>query len=269
MKKLFKLIFDWMVRRWWLFPVVGVVCSVVLILSIDHLSGDIWIYLLLSLLFAGATVSLIMQLVTFIAALCRKRWWTAVWTVLTGLVNLAAYIMFPMLLLGMLLQSMPDDFGWEHAIPEGMEYSVPLGYVDDSDGQRMDFAFSFGDFHPEEPIIDSADRQAWLQIWNEDQGGRYLYDFYCDSLPDGEVYLRCYEATENIELSDDVMHRNTRVSVQGHHAFGKVVDKRTFVIYEGDWEDYYAVRVEVWFKPDKGKARKLLQKVYRMEGWMR
>lgn len=266
---LFKHILNWMLRRWWLFPVVGVVCSLVLIFAIDHLTGSIWSGLLILFLFAGATISLVSQLVVFIAALCRKQWWTAVWTVLTGIANFVAYVMFPLLLLGMLLQSWPDEFGWDHPIPEGMEYNVPLGYIDESDGQHSDFAFSFERYKPEEAVIDTADRQTWLQIWNENQGGRYLYDLYFDALPDGEVYLRCFEATENIELSDDVMHRNTIVPIKGHKAFGRVVEQCPFVIYEGDWEDYYAVRVEVWHKPIKGKAQCLLKKIYRMEGWMR
>ena len=43
-----------------------------------------------------------------------------------------------------------------------------------------------------------------------------------------------------------------------------------FTIYEGDWEDYYAARIEVWHKDaSTQKETKLLEKVYRVDGWMR
>lgn len=52
--------------------------------------------------------------------------------------------------------------------------------------------------------------------------------------------------------------------------FSKVVEKQKFTIYEGDWEEYYAVRVEVWHRDSIScKETKLMEKFYRMEGWMR
>ena len=66
------------------------------------------------------------------------------------------------------------------------------------------------------------------------------------------------------------IRERSAVHVQGHTSFGKIVDREEFTVYEGDWEDYYAVRVEVWHRNTiTGKERRLLQKVYRMEGWMR
>ncbi|MBP5375589.1 MAG: hypothetical protein J6Y38_04560 [Bacteroidaceae bacterium] len=48
------------------------------------------------------------------------------------------------------------------------------------------------------------------------------------------------------------------------------MDKQEFTIYEGVWDDYYAARVEVWFKDaETRKERKLVEKVYRVEGWQR
>ena len=43
-----------------------------------------------------------------------------------------------------------------------------------------------------------------------------------------------------------------------------------FTIYEGDWDQPYAARLELWFEPDSGEPeRKLLEEVFRVEGWMR
>ena len=53
-------------------------------------------------------------------------------------------------------------------------------------------------------------------------------------------------------------------------SFSKLVDKKEFTIYEGDWEDYYAARIEVWhYDKATGKEKKLVEKIYRVEGWMR
>ena len=43
-----------------------------------------------------------------------------------------------------------------------------------------------------------------------------------------------------------------------------------FTIYEGDWGKPYAARIEVWFRPDSGRTeRKLMERVCKIEGWMR
>ena len=76
--------------------------------------------------------------------------------------------------------------------------------------------------------------------------------------------------TENIPLSEDRLEERSRVEIDSTTSFTKLVNKQEFTIYEGDWEDYYAARVEVWYRNAATKQeRKLLEKVYRVEGWMR
>lgn len=56
----------------------------------------------------------------------------------------------------------------------------------------------------------------------------------------------------------------------GEGALGPSGWQQEFTIYEGDWGDYYAARIEVWHKDAQtGMERKLMEKVYRVEGWMR
>ena len=148
--------------------------------------------------------------------------------------------------------SQPDAFGKDHPIPEGMAYNIPLSE------------------NTPEPAIDSLSKDSYLQLWNGFQGGLYEYSLYYPALPDGEVYLRCYEATENIELSASRLREASTVEVKDHTGFGWVAQKQMFTIYEGDWEDYYAARIEVWHKDaSTGEETKLLEKTYRVEGWMR
>ena len=143
-----------------------------------------------------------------------------------------------------------DDFGKKHSIPEGLEYCIPF------------------EEHADPAIV--IDRDGSLQIWNGLQGGIYKYDFYYGPLPAGEIYLRCYEATENIRLSADRIDESSKVAIDTISSFSKIVDQQEFTIYEGDWGDYYAARIEVWHKDAKtGRETKLMQKVYRVEGWMR
>ena len=145
-----------------------------------------------------------------------------------------------------------DHFGKQHPIPEGTEYFLPL-------------VSSL-----EQEPIDSLDDRTYLQLRNGYQGGIYEYDFYYPYLPAGDLFLRCYELTKDIPLSEERVAEASKVSIDSVFTFSQVVDKQEFTIYEGEWGDYYAARIEVWFRDARtGEERKLLEKVYRVEGWMR
>lgn len=149
----------------------------------------------------------------------------------------------------------PDrsDFGRTHPIPDGLEYNMPLTY----DSEQT-------------AVVDSNNPDAFLQLWNGLQGGNYFYDFYYGPLPAGEIYLRCYEVTENIPLSESRLQQATAVVTDATTSFSQLVKHKEFTIYEGVWGEYYAARVEVWFKnAETSQESKLLEKVYRVEGWQR
>ena len=106
-----------------------------------------------------------------------------------------------------------------------------------------------------------------FKLVNGFQGGIYHYKATIDPGEDGEVYLKAYEVTKDYQLSATRMKQATleKVTGKGAHVVG-----RKFTIYEGDWDHYYAARVEIWFVPSKGGAeRKLKEKVFRVQGWMR
>ena len=144
-----------------------------------------------------------------------------------------------------------DKFGKNHPIPEGLKFSLPLDSLS-------------------APTVDTLDSSSWLVLWNDIQGGIYKYDFYYSPLPAGEIFLKCFEATENIPLSEKEIEERSKVRIDSTATFNQLVNKQQFSIYEGDWEDYYAARVEVWFRDAATKQeKKLLEKVYRVEGWTR
>lgn len=176
-----------------------------------------------------------------------RCWWVLL---IICLIGVAVYLAAAGILTSAGSQS--DSFGKDHPIPEGMAYETPL---------------------PEntpEPSIDSLSKDSYLQVWNGFQGGLYEYGLHYPALPDGEVFLRCFEATENIELSASRLRDASTVTVKDHTGFGLVVPKQPFTLYEGDWDDYYAARIEVWHKnAETGEETKLMEKIYRVEGWMR
>ena len=165
------------------------------------------------------------------------------------------FVFLPLVPIVMAEMSGPDadDFGRKHKIPDGLVYHLPLE-----------------PFSDDKVLIDSLDQETYLQVWPGFQGGIYKYDFYYPSLPAGDIFLRCYEVTENIPLSVDSLERHSLVPVDPTNSFSKLVSQNEFTIYEGDWGDYYAARIEVWFRDSVSKQeRKLCEKIYRVEGWMR
>ena len=186
---------------------------------------------------------------SWVFLIINKQWFKVLLSFIASAV-VVCILWLPLILSAM---SGPDGFGKNHPIPEGLEFNLPLSLESDK-----------------VEVVDSLDKNAYLQIWNDCQGGLYIYDFYYGNLESGEVFLRCYEVTSNTPLSEDRLIEQSRVEIPPQKQFGKVVNKQSFTIYEGDWDDYYAARIEVWFKSSEtNKENKLMEKVYRVEGWMR
>lgn len=251
------------IKYWYVLPVLLALLSIVLFARITVPTAVIdawWIIVLLIL---------VLLPVTWVVLLVNKKWlkftisFLASSVIVVGMgifsVYTAAHILFD-----------PDTspFGKDHPIPEGLEYNLPLDKfiveVDSFDNEwpkDLDSLVSPVDIH---------DPNTYLNIWNDSQGGIYTYDFFYGPLPAGEIYLKCFEVTENIPLSETRISKESRVEIKPTNSFSKVVNQQRFFIYEGVWGDYYAARIEVWFKDAKTKEeKKLLEKVYRVEGWMR
>ena len=157
--------------------------------------------------------------------------------------------------IGFVAMGAPDKFASRHPIPEGITYYLPADKGDS-------------------PLIEETDTTTWLQIWANISGGSYLYDFYHPALPAGTIYLKCFECGKNEPLSEDGSWRSiSQRTATGHSQtckFDNIVYHKEFTIYEGDFEDYYAARIEVWHCDSlTGQHRKLHEKIYRVDGWMR
>ena len=107
-----------------------------------------------------------------------------------------------------------------------------------------------------------------FKLINGMQGGIYHYQATVNPGEDGEVYLRAYEVTKGTRLSAARIKQRTIEKVAG--VGEKIIGiGKEFTIYEGDWDKYYAARIEIWFIPaNGGKPRKLKEKLFRVQGWM-
>ena len=262
-KSFFTALKDVIFKFWYVFPILYALFAFALILMINMNSLPAVIENSVGILLL---ITLITLPVSWIVLLVNKRWWRCI-------ASFAASVVIAVLSGGALfftiLEAMfaPDTstFGKDHPIPADLEYNLPLQryHWDDSLAASV-----YVD--PDSVVVDTLNADSYLQIWNGSQGGIYNYDFYYGPLPAGEIYLKCFEVTEDIPLSDYRLKKASKVKINGTSTFSKLVDKQRFTIYEGDWFDYYAARIEVWFKDAKtGDEKKLLEKVYRVEGWMR
>lgn len=234
----------YIIKYWWSFPVLLVLFMLTLGLLFTTVPS-----LLETIVFILLFLTLLALPVSWIILLVNRQWLKCLMSLL------ASVLVFCVLWIPLVFGAMtgPDGFGRAYPIPEGLAYNVPLS---------TDSNLSIP--------ADSLDTDTYLQVWTDFQGGLYMYDLYYGALPAGEIYLRCYEATRNIPLSEERILKESRVSINSTTSFSQLISRKKFTIYEGDWGDYYAARIEVWHRNAETKQEmKLLEKVYRVEGWMR
>jgi hypothetical protein len=110
-----------------------------------------------------------------------------------------------------------------------------------------------------------------FELYNSFQPGLYEYDLWIDFKESGIIFLKVYEITQEIELSNPELEESSMIRVNNTNGVvQKFSTKDHFTIYEGDWGKPYGARFEIWFKSDNSKKqKKLFEKNYIIEGWMR
>lgn len=158
-----------------------------------------------------------------------------------------------------------DYFGRRHPIPQDMEYYEPFVSRNSNDLSQQDsITISRG-------------------ILLKGQLGMYSYMASVPAIPEtGEIYLKLYETTSNLPLSEVNVKYNSTILVEPSDT--AVIyqmkddepidfahnDKQYFTIKEGSWGDYYAARVELWYQPVSLEEPQLLKTaIYKIEGWSR
>ena len=232
-------------KYWWTLIVFMAFVMIILLVLVMNAPATVFediLGILLLMTFIALPVS-------WIVLLINKQWRKCVLSFVLSIVTL--FVLGGMLSFAAMWGPNYDDFGKKHPIPDGLKYDIPM----DGDASAI-------------IPMDALDADACLQV--RGNHGEYSYDFFYGPLPAVEVFLRCFEATKNIPLSEDRLTERSKVAIDSTTAFSQLVHNKSFAIYEGDWEDYYAARIEVWFKnKETKKESKLLEKVYQVDGWMR
>ena len=113
--------------------------------------------------------------------------------------------------------------------------------------------------------------QAEIVLQRSVQGGIYNVYAFANPGEPGTVYLKAWEVSRNVRLSEDRLTAASNENI----GWSPEKDEQFFyntevTIFEGDPGQFYAARFELWFKPDSGKPeRKLAERIFRIDGWMR
>ena len=227
--------------------------------------GPEFIILIIWLLVALIFVALIIA--SLVVAIIKKRYGVAIGVVVMG-VFLFFYLSIAMVFVE-LCEGHGDNFGKRHPIPEDMEYYTFL--TDTRWGEKEHTQFQ----------LDTWTRERGITLQEYGQPGQYRYMAYVPAIPEkGEIYLKLYEATTHLPLSKAGVKAKTTLSVEPSDTSkiymmkdeepGRWNKKDRFTIHEGSWGDYYAARVELWYKPESSDKEQLLHSViYKIEGWSR
>ena len=206
-------------------------------------------------------------LATLVIAIVKKRYFTAIGVVVMG-VFIFLYSAWTMVIVG-LGEGHGDNFGKRHPIPEGMEYYTTK--ITPEYGNTSAQAY-----------LDSLVVERGIVVVDYGQPGQYRYMANVPAIPErGKIYLKLYEATTNLPLSEYIKY-NTTIEVEasdtaiiyamksdGKHSV-ETKNTQYFTVQEGSWDDYYAARVELWYQPESSGEEQLLHSViYQIEGWSR
>ena len=97
------------------------------------------------------------------------------------------------------------------------------------------------------------------------------YDFFIWHKPveKGEIYIKAFELTQNIQLSEEKLRTRTVnkiIELGENYEFYR----GSTVIDEGTFENFYPARFELWFKSkSSGNEIKIAEKNYVIDGWDR
>lgn len=183
-------------------------------------------------------------------SLYKKEWSVAFWQFTTFSFIIIFFIIYAIASF-FVSQMRPDTFADNLTIPEGITINIPTDSLSNTaDGIKTELDF---------------------EICNYFQPGIFRYSVWIKDLEDGVIFLKAFEVTQEFPLSPENLRKRSTISVINSTSDITRLDLPDhFTIYEGDWGKPYAARFELWFKPKSGdKERKLLEKIYKIEGWQR
>lgn len=265
-----------LILKWWIWPLPLLILQVIQLFLVRrtlHTSAGISDCMLKIINFQDAItkISIILLLANvglWVYYLIKKQGKAILWhlAMMGGTLALFLWNFIGIGVWWMFNSDLVDNFGKEHPIPQNVDYCEPLPSFR---SERVD---EFGNTLKTDisDLFNPDDSSTWLQVCQGFQGGMYKYSFYISQeFDDGEIWLECYEATDNIQLSKKRITDSTVQKITPEDK-GKITEPREFSIYEGVWGDFYLARFEVWYIDYATRTkRKLTEKIYKVEGWMR
>ena len=238
-----KKVFDYCFEKWWR-PILfsGLTTG---LYAIAELTKVLFLQNAFFLLFGLGLLGLLISIIHQFAK--NRSTLGIVCTAATFGVLLGAFFMYSVAMF-FITQSAPDKFADNLKMPTHVKVYEPLDCKDSL------------------PIGGSN-----FNLYNAFQSGIYTYSYCTGYLEKGTIYLKAYEYTHNVPLSTNRLMESSSTEIENlSKSLKTVASASEFTIYEGDWGKPYAARFELWFKPSNGgRARKLVEKVYKIEGWMR
>ena len=220
-------------KIWW-YPIMVLVISGAIFLTGLLVKQDFVIDI--SLL--GFLIACILIFISCITQLFIKKWYF-------GLLQVAITVPIIYYLLLLMALSPPDFFAAHLAIPSDIEISNPA---------------------TSEPSHEEIHSKK-LVLTQSFQPGIYNYYVLHSGDNQGTYFIKAYEITSNQVLSESRL--KDRSKIYADETYQKV-HKNDFTIYEGDWGQEYAARIELWFIPSNGGSEyKIEESNYIVEGWMR
>lgn len=221
--------------------------------------------ILMCFLLGFALVFALLIIATLIVTIIKKQYRNAGRIVGIG-VLLIIYTFIVSLFAGM-GEGTFDNFGKRHPIPEGMEYEE----TNVAEGWYSRY----------------RTRQEWDSVITERKfllaGGQGVYRYMVYLPPmdeEGDIYLKMYEATTNLPLSERIVKNRSSIHIlpsdtaiiyqmKENSSWSENMSE-ALIIDEGSWEDYYAARTELWFRPTNGGEERLIySKIFRIDGYSR
>ncbi len=222
-------------------------------------------FILACVVLSIAFVFALLIIATFVVAIIKKQYRNAGRIVgIGGLLIIYTFIVFLFAGMG---EGAFDNFGKRHPIPEGMEY------------EETNVAEGWYSCYRTQQEWDSviSERKFLLTGGN----GIYRYMAYLPPMDEeGDIYLKMYEATTNLPLSEVVVKNRSKIHIlpsdtaiiyqmKENSSWSENMSE-ALVIDEGSWGDYYAARTELWFRPTKGGEERLIySKIFRIDGYSR
>lgn len=111
----------------------------------------------------------------------------------------------------------------------------------------------------------------YFQLLSSFEPGVYDAEIWANTGEPGMVYLKAYDLAKDRSIgSRRIKEKTSEWLGWSENPKELFLSNTHFTIHEGNWNQPYPARFEVWFVPDAGGAeRKLMEKIYTVEGWQR